>query len=108
MGRNEIEINQIEILVTHQIGLEGNRCILISQRTPKMTKQLTGTSSRLGEAFALNILAPGDCVIATAGYEVQDQGRQLQYTWYHKLLELRPSNWMSEPLETFLILKHVT
>jgi hypothetical protein len=27
MGRDEIEINQIEILVGHQIGLEGNHCI---------------------------------------------------------------------------------
>jgi hypothetical protein len=46
-----------------------------------MAKQLTGfitpitrTSSRLGETFALNILALGNCVIATAGYEVQDPG----------------------------------
>jgi hypothetical protein len=77
-----------------------------------MTKQLTGfitgTSSRLGEVFALNILAPGDSVIATAGYKVQDRGSRLQYTWYLKFLELRPSNWTSEPLETSSMLKHVT
>lgn len=67
-----------------------------------MAKQLTGfitpitrTSSRLGETFALNILALGNCVMATAGYEVQDPGSRLQYTWHLKLLELGPSNWTS-------------
>jgi len=46
----------------------------------QLTGFITGTSSRLGEAFALNILAPGNSVIATAGYEVQNQGSRLQYT----------------------------
>jgi hypothetical protein len=85
------------------VNLLPNQQAIFHHKKPKMTKQLTwfrtGTSSGLGEAFALKVLACGDRVIATA--------RNLSKISISSLLVLVFSNWTSQHLEMSSMLKHV-